>query len=194
MGVRVKDVVPGVLLFAAIYFIVRSSEVLESEVDTDTEATQHPKVEHLSLRKSPVVAKFSPSQLKLLEEGGHASSCYLPTNWVDLPLLSVQPVNHDSKIYEFGLPPGQSLNLPTCACLLVAPPGEDVVRPYTPISGGEMLGKFQLLIKHYEKGQISGFVKKMAVGDMLRFKVRGSICSCTPSSEALFSRSTLCSM
>eukprot|EP01052_Picozoa_sp_SAG31_P030220 SAG31_NODE_3081_length_4701_cov_2.801608_6_plen_193_part_00 len=71
-----------------------------------------------------------------------ASSCWLPQDFIDLPLVNVLPCNHDSKIFEFGLPAGTSLNLPVCACLLVkcnAADGESVCRPYTPISDNSMV-------------------------------------------------------
>ena len=40
-------------------------------------------------------------------------------------------------VQEFGLPEGQSLNLPVCACILLKgkdAEGADSIRPYTPIS------------------------------------------------------------
>ena len=58
----------------------------------------------------------------------YASSCYIPTTWLELPLVSRKEVSHDATIYRFGLPEGQSLNLPTCACILLKGPG-DTVRP-----------------------------------------------------------------
>ena len=130
----------------------------------------------------------------------YASSCYLPTTWLDLPLVAKREHNHDSTLYSFGLPegdhtpthariptrcpracphaypyphacpracpqppqppqppafpcraPGQALNLPTCACLLLRVPGtpDDAVRPYTPISEEARLGSFDLLVKRY---------------------------------------------
>jgi len=58
----------------------------------------------------------------------YASSCFLPTSWLELPLVSRKEASHDSTVYIFGLPEGQSLNLPTCACILLKGPG-DTVRP-----------------------------------------------------------------
>ena len=55
----------------------------------------------------------------------YASSCVLPTAWTALPLVGIQPSNHDTTIFEFGLPAGQSLSLPTCACLLMLAPRAD---------------------------------------------------------------------
>ena len=58
----------------------------------------------------------------------YASLCYLPTSWLEVPLVSRKEVSHDSTVYTFGLPKGRSLELPTCACILLDGPG-DTVRP-----------------------------------------------------------------
>ena len=54
----------------------------------------------------------------------HCSSCYFPTSWLAVPLTGKKEYNHDSTIYTFGLPEGQSLNLPVCACILMKAPGK----------------------------------------------------------------------
>ena len=85
----------------------------------------------------------------------YASSCCIPTTWIDLPLLSITPYNHDTSIFSFGLPKGAiNPGLPTCGCLLMMAPGadhdgSDAIRPYTPISPPNTLGRFDLLIKRY---------------------------------------------
>jgi hypothetical protein len=87
----------------------------------------------------------------------YASSCVIPTTWIDLPLLAITPYNHDTSIFSFGLPPGHdTLGLPTCACLLMMAPGADhnggdAIRPYTPISSSSVKGRFDLLIKRYDQ-------------------------------------------
>mmetsp|Transcript_15450 Transcript_15450/g.39854 ORF Transcript_15450/g.39854 Transcript_15450/m.39854 type:complete len:299 (+) Transcript_15450:30-926(+) len=105
----------------------------------------------------------------------YASSCFLPTEWKSLPLLARRQVNHDSTIYEFGLPEGQSLNLPVCSCILMKAPGRgadgaDAVRPYTPISDDSMLGKMELLVKRYEGGAASQWLHDLPVGSAVDFK------------------------
>jgi cytochrome-b5 reductase len=102
------------------------------------------------------------------------SSCFIGADFVPLELTGVVDYNHDSKIFEFGLPEGQSLNLPVCACILMkgkTSTGEDAVRPYTPVSDNSMLGKFQLLIKRYEEGVVSKYVHDgLKIGDKVEFK------------------------
>ena len=53
----------------------------------------------------------------------YASTCFLPTTFVDVPLIEKREYNHDSTIYTFGLPEGKSLELPVCACILLKAPG-----------------------------------------------------------------------
>mmetsp|Transcript_2077 Transcript_2077/g.6943 ORF Transcript_2077/g.6943 Transcript_2077/m.6943 type:complete len:291 (+) Transcript_2077:74-946(+) len=114
----------------------------------------------------------------------HCSSCYLPTSWLALPLLAKKEHNYDSTIYSFGLPEGQSLNLPVCACILLLAPGKgrkadggkddfdgsDAVRPYTPVSDNSVLGKFDLLIKRYDGGAVSQYLHALPIGAEVSFK------------------------
>ena len=102
----------------------------------------------------------------------YASSCYLPTSWIDLPLVAKREHSHDSTIYNFGLPEGQALNLPTCACILLRVPGtdNDAVRPYTPISEEGTPGGFDLLVKRYPGGAASQYLHGLALGDTVGFK------------------------
>mmetsp|Transcript_41571 Transcript_41571/g.88714 ORF Transcript_41571/g.88714 Transcript_41571/m.88714 type:complete len:306 (-) Transcript_41571:455-1372(-) len=114
----------------------------------------------------------------------YASSCYLPTSWLELPLVEKKEYNYDSTIYAFGLPDGQSLNLPVCACLLLRAPGRgrkegggkddwdgtDAVRPYTPMSDNSMLGKFELLVKRYDGGAVSQWLHELELGAKVGFK------------------------
>lgn len=104
---------------------------------------------------------------------GAGASCFIGPEFAPLKLANVVDYNHDTKIFEFDLPEGQSLNLPVCACILLkgkSADGEDAVRPYTPISDNTMLGRFQLLIKTYEQGVVSRYVHGLSIGDEVEFK------------------------
>jgi len=48
--------------------------------------------------------------------------------------------------------------------------GEDVVRPYTPISTNELIGSFDLLVKDYAQGKMSRYLNTMQIGDEVEFK------------------------
>lgn len=105
----------------------------------------------------------------------YASSCFLPTEWLGVPLVGRRAVSHDTDVYTFGLPDGRSLDLPVCACLLVRAPGsgapaDDAVRPYTPISPNEMLGRFELLVKRYAGGAVSQHLASLDAGALVDMK------------------------
>ncbi|EGC38825.1 hypothetical protein DICPUDRAFT_91353 [Dictyostelium purpureum] len=82
-------------------------------------------------------------------------------------------VNHNTRIFRFalpnendilGLPIGQHISLRAVVG------GKEVYRPYTPISSDEERGYFDLLIKVYEKGAMSGYVDNMFIGDSIEVK------------------------
>ena len=119
----------------------------------------------------------------------YASACYLPNEWLELPMITRREVNHDTTAYSFGLPRGQSLSLPVCACLLLKAPGKgrgpkgkddwdgsDAVRPYTPVSDESVLGRFDLLVKRYDGGAVSNYLHNLPVGSRVAFR-------CVPSAE-----------
>ena len=101
-----------------------------------------------------------------------------------LPLVARREYNHDSTVYTFGLPEGQSLSLPVCACILLKAPGRgrkegggkddfdgsDAVRPYTPMSDNSVLGKFELLVKRYDGGAVSSYLYGLDIGAQVEFK------------------------
>lgn len=111
-------------------------------------------------------ADFSAAWAKLIELGcgrlqphpaslTYASSCVVPVEWFELPLLTQREHNHDTTVYGFGLPQReQRLSLPACACLLVRAPGRgrdgrDAVRAYFPTSDPGQLGRFELMVKRH---------------------------------------------
>lgn len=95
--------------------------------------------------------------------------------WSSAKLLSRVNINHDTRVLTFELPDStKPLNLPTCACILAkggkGEDGEPVVRPYTPVSTNAMVGKFELMVKVYEKGLLSQYLDKVPVGEEVEFK------------------------
>ncbi|KAJ4419325.1 NADH-cytochrome b5 reductase [Gnomoniopsis sp. IMI 355080] len=88
-------------------------------------------------------------------------------------------LSHNTAIYRFalpseshilGLPIGQHISI---GAVLDQPDGthKEIVRSYTPISGDEQPGFFDLLIKSYPTGNISKHLASLAVGQAIR--VRG---------------------
>ena len=96
-----------------------------------------------------------------------------PDRFTPLTLKSVQPYNHNSQIYTFQLPdPSSFLNLPVSSCIMLRGKGADgkeVTRPYTPIDTHRR-GEVVLLIKSYDKGNLSKYVTQLKPGDTLDFK------------------------
>ena len=120
---------------------------------------------------------------KMAEILEYASTCILPTTFIDLPLVAKREYNHDSTIYTFGLPEGKSLSLPVCACVLLKAPGRgrgpngkddfdgsDAIRPYTPMSDNSMLGQFELCVKRYDGGSVSQWLYGLELGAKVGFK------------------------
>ena len=96
-----------------------------------------------------------------------------PKDWTSLKLKDVQRYNHNSAIYTFALPDANAfLNLPVSSCIMLrykGADGKDVQRPYTPIDTHRK-GEVVLLIKSYDKGNMSKHVAELKPGDTLDFK------------------------
>lgn len=101
--------------------------------------------------------------------------CVFTTEWSPAKLLERQQVTHDTILLTFGLADeNKPLGLSTCACILtkimVEGSPDPVVRPYTPVSTNAMNGKFQLCVKVYEGGKVSGHMNTMKIGESMDFK------------------------
>lgn len=94
--------------------------------------------------------------------------------WVDLKLSEVIPLSSNTHRYIFELPSKDHvLGLHVASALLTKftrENGKNVLRPYTPVSDPDTKGKFELVIKHYEKGLMSSHIDSLKPGDTLSFK------------------------
>lgn len=100
---------------------------------------------------------------------------FFPTTWYEVLVKEVRRETHNSKIITFSLPDGGSLNLPVSSALLLNAPGagkggKDVMKPYNPVSGNNIMGSFDLLVKTYAEGQATKFLDNAKVGDAVSFK------------------------
>lgn len=78
-----------------------------------------------------------------------------------------------SPSYRFGLPhPEDVLGLPIGQHISIQAEieGKIIQRSYTPTSSDDDLGYFDLLVKSYEKGNISRFLSLLKIGDKIRVK------------------------
>ncbi|KXJ97480.1 NADH-cytochrome b5 reductase 1 [Microdochium bolleyi] len=101
-----------------------------------------------------------------------------PAEFQDFELKEKTVLSHNTAIYRFALPyPSAVLGLPigqhiSIGQYIAQPDGssKEIVRSYTPISGDDQPGHFDLLIKSYPTGNISKFMASLAVGQKIRVK------------------------
>lgn len=99
--------------------------------------------------------------------------CQVGEEWVPLRLVDKVTLTHNVIKLVFALPdPTQPLRLSTCACLLARGTvnGEEVVRPYTPVSTNADVGTFTLMVKVYPQGKLSRYMQGLTAGESLSFK------------------------
>ncbi|KAJ7071310.1 ferredoxin reductase-like C-terminal NADP-linked domain-containing protein [Mycena amicta] len=96
-----------------------------------------------------------------------------PKIWQEFPLEKKTQISPNTAIYRFSLPrPTDVLGLPVGKHISVSAilDGKQVSRSYTPISSDEQKGSFDLVIKSYEKGNISRHFTTLKLGDTLSVK------------------------
>lgn len=102
--------------------------------------------------------------------------CQFDEEWTTCKVTKKQQCSFDTQVITFDLPcKTKPLNLPTCACILaMGGKGNDddkpFIRPYTPVSTNSMVGEFEVMVKIYEKGNLSRFMGGLKVGDEMAFK------------------------
>ncbi|KAJ6604357.1 ferredoxin reductase-like C-terminal NADP-linked domain-containing protein [Mycena vulgaris] len=96
-----------------------------------------------------------------------------PKLWQEFPLERKIQISPNTAIYRFSLPRANDiLGLPVGKHISVSAEinGKDITRSYTPISSDDQKGSFDLLIKSYEKGNISRHFSLLKLGDNIRVK------------------------
>eukprot|EP00123_Amoebidium_parasiticum_P013461 comp21968_c0_seq1/m.31703 comp21968_c0_seq1/g.31703 ORF comp21968_c0_seq1/g.31703 comp21968_c0_seq1/m.31703 type:complete len:297 (-) comp21968_c0_seq1:316-1206(-) len=97
-----------------------------------------------------------------------------PTQFKPFEVSEIQKLTHDTKLYRFRLDtPDTPLGITVASCLLTMTPGPDgkpAIRPYTPTTGPEVKGHFDLVIKTYPNGVASGYFDKLKPGDKVNMK------------------------
>ncbi|OCH96478.1 NADH-cytochrome b5 reductase [Obba rivulosa] len=96
-----------------------------------------------------------------------------PQVWKEFPLTEKIVVSPNTAIYRFALPhPDDILGLPIGQHIQIQAEinGKDIMRSYTPTSSDDDRGHFDLLIKAYEKGNISRYISLLKIGDKIRVK------------------------
>ncbi|KAI0321700.1 NADH-cytochrome b5 reductase [Amylostereum chailletii] len=96
-----------------------------------------------------------------------------PKEWQSFPLKEKIVISPNTAIYRFALPhPEDVWGLPIGQHISVSAEinGKEIMRSYTPTSSDDDLGHFDLLIKAYEKGNISRYISLLKIGDNVRVK------------------------
>ncbi|EKM58580.1 uncharacterized protein PHACADRAFT_253032 [Phanerochaete carnosa HHB-10118-sp] len=96
-----------------------------------------------------------------------------PDKWQEFQLKEKVIISSNTAIYRFALPhPQDVLGLPIGQHISVQAEinGKDIMRSYTPTSSDDDLGHFDLLVKAYEKGNISRYISLLKIGDKIRVK------------------------
>ncbi|KAI9077452.1 hypothetical protein K1719_040571 [Acacia pycnantha] len=100
--------------------------------------------------------------------------CLDPENFREFELVKKTKQSHNSARFRFALPtPTSVLGLPVgkhIKCRGRDSQGEEVIRPYTPITLDSDVGYFELVVKMYPKGRMSHHFREMKEGDYLPVK------------------------
>lgn len=99
----------------------------------------------------------------------------IPDKFQEFPLIMKTNLTHNTALYRFGLPGAEDvLGLPIGQHISIRAEidGKEILRSYTPTSlDSDAQGYFELLVKTYEKGNISKVIGELNIGD--KIQVRG---------------------
>lgn len=122
-----------------------------------------------------VLSTFAAYAIGLWLAGGKKRKPVLDTKeYREFPLVEKIVISPNTALYRFGLPRSDDvIGLPIGQHLTVAADIENktVARSYTPTSSNEDTGHFDLVVKSYEKGNVSKYIGELKLGQKIR--VRG---------------------
>ncbi|XP_010519356.1 PREDICTED: NADH--cytochrome b5 reductase 1-like [Tarenaya hassleriana] len=100
--------------------------------------------------------------------------CLDPEKFKEFKLVKREQLSYNVAKFRFELPtPTSVLGLPIgqhISCRGKDAQGEEVIKPYTPITLDSDVGYFELVIKMYPQGRMSHHFREMRVGDYLAVK------------------------
>ncbi|KAI8372745.1 uncharacterized protein BYT42DRAFT_577860 [Radiomyces spectabilis] len=106
-----------------------------------------------------------------------AQRAFDPKEFRAYKLQTVEPINHNTKLFRFALPENTVADLPVASCVITRYPitKKDgtpgfVIRPYTPTSAGDAEGYVDFIVKVYPDGKMSKHIHDMKIGDELEIK------------------------
>ncbi|UCE65556.1 MAG: cytochrome-b5 reductase [Candidatus Zixiibacteriota bacterium] len=82
-------------------------------------------------------------------------------------IIEKQPVTHDTSRFRFALPPNIDFKFLPGDHVKIYPNPQNPLefKPYTPTTIPDIKGYFELIIKHYPNGKVSGYMKERGLGD-----------------------------
>ncbi|KAK8850722.1 NADH-cytochrome b5 reductase 1 [Kwoniella newhampshirensis] len=96
-----------------------------------------------------------------------------PVEWRSFKLVAKDHLSHNTALYRFELPrPTDCLGLPIGQHISVAAEidGKQIMRSYTPTTLDDDKGHFDLVVKTYEKGNISRYLSLLTIGQDVKIK------------------------
>eukprot|EP00276_Gloeochaete_wittrockiana_P006238 CAMPEP_0184656218 /NCGR_PEP_ID=MMETSP0308-20130426/15984_1 /TAXON_ID=38269 /ORGANISM="Gloeochaete witrockiana, Strain SAG 46.84" /LENGTH=275 /DNA_ID=CAMNT_0027093219 /DNA_START=141 /DNA_END=968 /DNA_ORIENTATION=- len=128
-----------------------------------------------STEKSASLSQSAASAVAAPEPDNESSksAAISPDEPRQFPLVEKIVLTHNTRLFRFGLPrPDMPLGLPIGQHISLSAniEGKDISRPYTPTTLDEDLGHFDLVVKVYEKGQMTQYLDQMAIGNTIGVK------------------------
>lgn len=96
-----------------------------------------------------------------------------PEDFVPLQLISNTPYNHNVARLRFAIQSSESEDFPAVSLVLVKTKdeqGNDVIRPYNPVSGVSAKGYFELMVKKYPNSKMGTYLHSRQPGDVVLVK------------------------
>ncbi|XP_052775450.1 NADH-cytochrome b5 reductase-like isoform X1 [Mya arenaria] len=95
-----------------------------------------------------------------------------PAEYRPFTVVKIEKETECCKRYTFSLPHGETLGLRPGQHVIMSATinGETVTRQYTPVSDIEQKSSFELLIKVYDKGKMSQYVRTWSVGTEIQLR------------------------
>lgn len=100
---------------------------------------------------------------------------FSPKEFTAFPIQRIVKLNYNTKKYIVALPSAEhEMGMPTASCIMVKgcndKDGKQQARPYTPTTGNEVKGHFELVVKSYPDGNVSKYLDSLKEGDLIEVK------------------------
>lgn len=102
-------------------------------------------------------------------------AAFSPKEFRSFKIREIKTLSHNTKQFVCELPtPEHQMGMPTASFVMVKGPtgadGKPTLRPYTPVSTNDHKGDFDLVVKTYPNGIVSGYLHSLKVGDSIEVK------------------------